>query len=85
MGLKYLHSNNILHNNIKASNLLLTEKLEIKLGEPSFLNLCSLILSVDFGFASHLTRQCPKGKPLWTAPEVCGIIPTYLQLLLLGA
>ncbi|KAE8608736.1 hypothetical protein XENTR_v10011589 [Xenopus tropicalis] len=60
-GLKYLHENNLIHQDIKASNLVLTEQAEIKI--------------IDFGLATQLSDPTEKvrgtkGTPCFMAPEV---------------
>jgi polo-like kinase 1 len=60
-GLKFLHSNRIIHRDMKLGNLFLNEKMEIKIG--------------DFGLATKLEFEGEKkrticGTPNYIAPEV---------------
>lgn len=60
-GVKYIHSQNILHRDIKLGNLFLTSDLNIKIG--------------DFGLAAmvsgkHERRRTVCGTPNYMAPEV---------------
>uniref|UniRef100_A0ACD5WCM3 Uncharacterized protein n=1 Tax=Avena sativa TaxID=4498 RepID=A0ACD5WCM3_AVESA len=59
-GLAFLHSQNIIHRDIKGTNLLVDVNGIVKLA--------------DFGIAMHLSTAAPnlslKGSPYWMAPEV---------------
>ncbi|GAM23409.1 hypothetical protein SAMD00019534_065840, partial [Acytostelium subglobosum LB1] len=60
-GLHYLHSNNIIHRDIKAANILLNEDSVVKLA--------------DFGVSAQLEDELLKstefiGTPLWMPPEI---------------
>lgn len=59
-GLAYLHSIQIMHRDVKAANILLTET-----GEPKI---------ADFGVSEHVSHEVSKhtmvGTPFWMAPEV---------------
>uniref|UniRef100_A0A8C7GJX1 non-specific serine/threonine protein kinase n=1 Tax=Oncorhynchus kisutch TaxID=8019 RepID=A0A8C7GJX1_ONCKI len=56
-GLVYLHSHNMIHRDVKAGNILLTEPGQVKLG--------------DFGSASIIApANSFVGTPYWMAPEV---------------
>ncbi|CCD23831.1 putative serine/threonine protein kinase KIC1 NDAI_0C01700 [Naumovozyma dairenensis CBS 421] len=61
IALKYIHKDNIIHRDIKAANVLITNEGSIKL--------------CDFGVAAQLNqstkrRQTMAGTPYWMAPEV---------------
>ena len=63
-GLDYLHHNGVMHGNLKAANILLTQSGDVKLS--------------DFGISLNL--QAPEDveegvscTPYWTAPEVIGL------------
>ena len=60
-GLKFLHSNRVIHRDMKLGNLFLTDRMEIKIG--------------DFGLATKLEYDGEKkrticGTPNYIAPEV---------------
>ncbi|SPN79254.1 5'-nucleotidase/apyrase [Brazilian cedratvirus IHUMI] len=59
MGLKYLHDNDIVHRDVKSSNLLVDEYWNVKVA--------------DFGFATMIKEQATMtkcGTPAWSAPEI---------------
>ncbi|OQS02401.1 kinase [Thraustotheca clavata] len=60
-GVQYLHSKCIIHRDLKLGNLLLTDNMQLKIG--------------DFGLASHLDSRAEKrktmcGTPNYIAPEI---------------
>ncbi|SOB74431.1 serine/threonine protein kinase [Cedratvirus lausannensis] len=59
LGLKYLHESDIVHRDVKSSNLLVDEYWNVKVA--------------DFGFATMIKEQATMtkcGTPAWSAPEV---------------
>lgn len=61
-GLHYLHSNEIIHRDLKSANILITENSTLKLTDFG----CSRRFDSEVGFQS----QSFKGSPYWMAPEV---------------
>ncbi|KAF9973201.1 hypothetical protein BGZ73_003587 [Actinomortierella ambigua] len=71
-GLAYLHSNKILHRDLKSGNVLLTKYLEVKL--------CDFGLAqVKISTASSIngTQQSVEGTLRWMAPEALALRPKY--------
>lgn len=62
LGLYYLHSQRILHRDIKAANVFLTSKGEVKIGD--------LGVARVLGTESHFARTCV-GTPYYLSPELC--------------
>ena len=61
--LEFLHSNGVLHRDIKTDSILISADGKVKLS--------------DFGFCAHLSRENPfrrslVGTPYWMAPEIIG-------------
>eukprot|EP01126_Amoeba_proteus_P048494 TRINITY_DN5605_c0_g1_i15.p1 TRINITY_DN5605_c0_g1~~TRINITY_DN5605_c0_g1_i15.p1 ORF type:complete len:432 (-),score=78.57 TRINITY_DN5605_c0_g1_i15:322-1617(-) len=60
LGLQYLHRAQIIHRDVKAANILVTDDASVKLA--------------DFGVAEKISESIfgeVAGSPLWMAPEVC--------------
>ena len=62
VGLKFIHSNNILHRDIKPSNIFITKNQKVKIG--------------DFGYSKSLNSSMEKalslvGTPYYFSPEIC--------------
>lgn len=60
-GMEYVHSNNIIHRDLKLGNLFLTERMQLKIG--------------DFGLAAQVTYEGERkitvcGTPNYLAPEI---------------
>ena len=78
-GLAHLHSQNIIHRDIKSDNVLLDARGNVKISEfsgtPHLLLHTNNPFPADFGFCAKLTDQKSKratmvGTPYWMAPEV---------------
>lgn len=65
-GIDYLHSNNIIHRDIKCLNLFLTKDKKIKIGD---LGVSKIVSNIN---ALHCTRV---GTPLYLSPELIKQIP----------
>ncbi|ORC93418.1 putative serine/threonine-protein kinase Nek1, putative,protein kinase [Trypanosoma theileri] len=61
-GLAYLHSRRIVHRDIKTSNIFVTEKNHVKLGD---FGVCTVLTSATVSAESMI------GTPLYFSPEVC--------------
>ena len=73
-GLSYLHSEDKIHRDIKAANVLLADDGSVKLGKV-ISTLFNLTVAADFGVAAQLSshksqRHTFVGTPFWMAPEV---------------
>lgn len=76
-----MHSNKVIHRDIKGQNVLLTDNAEVKLGNENLVIVFVLLLThsvvclVDFGVSAQLDRTIGRrntfiGTPYWMAPEV---------------
>lgn len=93
-GLEYLHDNDIVHGNLKAANILITQSGEVKLSDIGIsLNLHALeragkrgprMSNWDAGVSliPHALEDADKGiscTPNWSAPEVINLKGTYTK------
>ena len=62
-GLKYLHSHNIVHRDIKASNLLLSD------GNIKISDFGVSMHTSDLNSTSHESKYTKIGSPYWMSPE----------------
>ncbi|KAF9102468.1 hypothetical protein BGX27_010983 [Mortierella sp. AM989] len=72
LGLAYLHSQDIIHRDIKGGNILLTKYDEVKLCD---FGLAKIIASATC--ATCPSTNMPKGTPRFTAPELLSAKPKY--------
>ncbi|KAF6164163.1 hypothetical protein GIB67_010133 [Kingdonia uniflora] len=73
--LHYLHSNRIIHRDMKPQNILIGAGCIVKVGFPSFTFFCPKCFLCDFGFARAMSANTVvlrsiKGTPLYMAPEL---------------
>lgn len=66
LGLEYLHSNNVLHRDIKGANILLTISGQAKLSDFGL----AAMLASESGKSSMFVGSEVVGSPYWMAPEV---------------
>ncbi|KAG0256159.1 hypothetical protein DFQ27_005884 [Actinomortierella ambigua] len=71
-GLAYIHSNKIIHRDLKSSNVLLTRHLEVKLCD---FGLAQVKISTASSHTSN--RRSAEGTLRWMAPEVLALRPKY--------
>ncbi|NXQ55976.1 PAK3 kinase, partial [Anthoscopus minutus] len=75
-GLDFLHSNHVIHRDVKSCNILLRTDGSVKLGQ---------YILADFGLSAQLTpeqnQRCSvTGTPWWMAPEVVMCQPYGLKV-----
>ena len=84
--IEYMHSNGLVHRDIKSENVMVGANGDIKISTTSFMASLSHLAAphdcaVDFGFGARLTQNSAKrmtkiGTPLWMAPvRVAQIVP----------
>ena len=66
-GLDYLHQNGIVHCNLKATNILVTQNGEVKLSDFG--------ISLYLRAIEHVDNKGVSYMPNWAAPEVIGLRP----------
>lgn len=78
--LDFLHSNQVIHRDIKSDNILLGMDGSVKLSKPPLYYTKNqykyqIIIAADFGFCAQISPEQSKrttmvGTPYWMAPEV---------------
>jgi len=85
-GLSHIHSNNIIHRDIKLENILVTKSLEIKIADFSAAQLESdnadLSLANNFiGTLEYVAPECLRGVPYSTSSDLFAAGVTFFKLI----